>query len=158
MVAAVRGEPEQLRLGEMRFLPRSRTTPQDRWPFGSVAVPFDDIDVAVEELARSRGHTVRQIASLSFTLLLTSKDTEHMRRTLPISVERDGLARTYSARVTDPRLSWAWGHGQTIGEALHDCLAELVQRSQFLLDHRDELGPALQREADGLEAWSKARS
>jgi len=157
MVTAVRGEPERLDLQEMRFLPRAGATQTNQPYSGPVVVPFHDIDRSVEELARSRGHTVRQIASLSFTVMLTSADTKHTQTMLPITVRRDSPARTYTAKITDPRLSWAWGHGNTIGEAFHDCLDELSQRSQFLLDHRDELGPALQPQADGLEAWTKAQ-
>lgn len=128
----------------------------DKIRFSPRIIQRDAIDTTLEQIASHYGHDVSQIESVTLTTILTSMDADHVQRELPIVVRRDRGGKTFTARVSYRDLSWAWGHGETIGEAYQDCLTELDQRSAFLIKHHDELGTILQQEAAGLERWATA--
>jgi len=120
---------------------------------GGLATSFDDVDEAVEALARRQGYGAEYVASARLTVLFETNSKQRLQRTLTFTVRRDRGGDTFTATCELPGI---WGHGETLGEALLDGLADLAARSEILARDRDRLGPVLERQAAALERWGRA--
>jgi|GEM_PF-3627980 len=120
---------------------------------GGLATSFDHVDEAIEALARRQGRGAAEVASARLTVLFESDGAQRLQRTLTFSVRRDRGEDTFTATCALPGI---WGHGETIGEAFLDGLADLSARSEILARDRDRLGPRLERQAAAIERWGRA--
>jgi hypothetical protein len=115
---------------------------------GDFDTAMDTVDDALETVARQFGQSAGQIANVRLTFRRESLDGPRGQQTLPVEVHRDAEGDTFTAAAPD---FGAWGHGDTVGEAILDVLTDLTDRSEILLAHREALGPTLRRQAEALE-------
>jgi len=116
--------------------------------------PFNpkSIDAVAEVIVRREGYRLADLKGLTLTIFLEPKDApgEEHEIALAIRIRRDRNGRTFTAETN---VTKAWGHGETIGQAFVDCFETFLGHTAILYEHRNELSPALQHEADQVDAW-----
>lgn len=136
MVADALTEPSQLTVRAITFKDETRgrrraqaaAPARDRIRFTPRQIPSHTVDEEISKIARHYGHTFDQVDTITLILRLLPVDAPNRAEAKPltVTVRRDPNGKTYTARVS---ITQAWGHGESFGEAFHDCLDDLAERS-----------------------------
>jgi len=123
----------------------------DRIRVRAQPVPLDHLDATIETLAKHYGHDYSQVRGLSLAVAV-GDDVGGKQRTwsLALNVRRDGKTNAFVARSQVTR---AFGYGETIAEAVRDCLADFSHRSQVLLSEQERLARGPEAELRDLRRW-----
>ncbi|GEM_PF-7037212 len=126
-------------------------------PTGPADHSAEAIDAFIADVLRYYGHKGEELSRITITMNLKPVDPSVKEHPDPLSivVRRAPGMGGFMARAN---VSLAFGHGDTIGEAFHDCLEDLSYRAQFLEDNRSRLGPGPEKELRDLDKWRNAGS
>jgi len=154
---------------ELRFIrppvaaDRSWPSATDRLTFrrGTAPTGPDDwsaegIDAFIGDVLRSYGHMDHELSGITLTMDVTPVDATVREQLVPLAIKvQRAKGGGFSARSN---VTLAFGYGGTIGQAVHDCLDDLIYRTRLLEDNRAHLGPGPTRELREIDEWRDATS